>query len=78
MNPWVELNVMMLRAVDEPLTAEQRMNVAQLFEQCENMLTERTKALHLIGHLVDAGPGCDLVHELPQIVFDLVKAKRAS
>jgi hypothetical protein len=73
MNPWIEHHIVMLRDVDEPLTSEQRLNIARLFEQCETMLTERSKALQLIGHLVGAGAGCDLVHELPQHVADLVR-----
>lgn len=74
MNPWIEHHILMLRDVDEPLTADQRTNIARLFEQCESMLTERTKALQLIGNIVGAGAGCDLVHELPQHVADLVRA----
>ena len=76
MNPWIEHHILILREVDEPLTAEQRLNIARLFEQCETMLTERTNALHRIGYLVDAGPGCDLVRELPPLVAELVKLAR--
>jgi hypothetical protein len=69
------MHIALLRALGEPLTDEQRMNTARLFEQCETMLAERTKALHLIGYLVGAGAGCDLVHELPLYVADLVRKK---
>lgn len=75
MNPWIEQHIVMLRDIEEPMTAEQRLNVARLFEQCETMLTERTNALHRIGHAVGAGPGCDLVRELPVIVRELVNVK---
>lgn len=75
MNPWIEQHIVMLRDIEEPMTAEQRLNVARLFEQCETMLGERSKALQLIGHIVGAGAGCDLVHELPQHIFELVNAK---
>ncbi|HEY3620035.1 MAG TPA: hypothetical protein VGK96_24770 [Candidatus Sulfotelmatobacter sp.] len=78
MNPWIERHIVMLRSVSTPLGAEERIAIAVLFEQCETMLTERTKALQLIGHLTDAGAGCDLVHELPQHIFELMKAKGKS
>jgi hypothetical protein len=75
MNSWIELHISMLRDVDSTMTSEQRLAVAILFEQHDTMLTERTKALQLIGHMIGAGAGCDLVHELPQLVFDVVKEK---
>jgi len=73
MTPWVELTIVMLRDADEPMTPDQRMTAATLLEQCDKMLTERTKALQLIGSIVGAGAGCDLVHELPQHVADMVR-----
>lgn len=73
MTPWVELIIVMLRDVDEPLSHEQRFAAATFLEQCDTLLTERTKALQLIGSIVGAGAGCDLVHELPQHVADLVR-----
>ena len=75
MNPWIAQHIAMLRDIEEPMTAEQRLNVARLFEQCETMLAERTNALQRIGYAVDAGAGCDLVHELPVIIRELVNVK---
>ncbi|MGF6957974.1 hypothetical protein [Paraburkholderia youngii] len=73
MSPWVEAHLMLLRDLDVPLTAEQRINIARLLEQSDTLLAERTKALHAIGYLVGAGPGCDLVRELPSVVAAVIK-----
>ncbi|MGF6981395.1 hypothetical protein QFZ99_000871 [Paraburkholderia atlantica] len=72
MNEWTARFIALLRAVDMPLDADDRVLLAQHFERGELALAERTDALQRIGHIVRAHTGTDLVQELPMIVAKLV------
>jgi hypothetical protein len=76
MNPYVASKIHALRDVDTPLTDEKRRDIADTFELCDRLLTERTEALQRIGHITRGVSGMDLVRELPEHVARVMTARK--
>ncbi|MGF6607084.1 hypothetical protein OKW45_001984 [Paraburkholderia sp. WSM4175] len=75
MSNWVEQQVELLLTAERPLTLDERAMVASMLKQLDAWLVARTTALYRIGIVVDAPAGTDLVHELPDIVAQVLKRK---
>jgi hypothetical protein len=75
MSQWIEQQVELLLSTERPLTLDERVVLANVLEQLDAWLVARTTALYRIGIVVDARPGTDLVHELPDIVAHAIRRK---